>query len=372
MFNKTYRIIISLAVGFLGGYILKHYSFPAPYMLGSLLFACIANVILTYLFRKKNNVNNFLIVSVNLRFTALAVIGVILGSYITTTSLTLALGWGISFLQVMVVSVLVTLSSYFYLTRIKAKEKALAWFSSLPGGISELSIQSKEYSKYDSTVIFYHLCRIAAVFLLVPLILLFFKVDVISQASQTFLVSFINSDISSFVIWVLKVAILGIAGVSLGIILKTPMPYMIGPLVLSVFYHLFGADVFGVVVRYSEPILICQTILGTSIGLRLSEIEWKVLKVNFTAGIITTVITLIIVAFLAYIFSTLNSDVKLDFVKYFLIFIPGGVSEMSLLSIAYGYEVAFVTLHHLVRIFTVLFVTQYGAKLLKLKKITKI
>ena len=59
----------------------------------------------------------------------------------------------------------------------------------------------------------------------------------------------------------------------------------------------------------------------------------------------------------AWVFSLLTGH---PFARSFISVSAGGASELSLLAVALGYEVAFVTLHHLYRMFFVLTLMPLG------------
>ncbi|MFC6674189.1 AbrB family transcriptional regulator [Marinobacterium aestuariivivens] len=91
--------------------------------------------------------------------------------------------------------------------------------------------------------------------------------------------------------------------------------------------------------------------LGVTIGCAFLGITLK----EFTETISHTLAFLVMVVAVTYAFAwTIEIVAGVSFVSALLAFAPGGQAEMSLVAAATGVNVAYVAVHHLIRIFLVL------------------
>jgi membrane AbrB-like protein len=140
-----------------------------------------------------------------------------------------------------------------------------------------------------------------------------------------------------------------ICGYGLGLLLRFPAPQMFGPLIASVIVH-------GVGFTQSSPphwaIAIAQVFLGVFagvrfVGIRIGEI-WRVLMLS-------AVWAIILLAIIACFALAVSHIMGLHPSLLLLAFAPGGFAEISMLSMAAGISLAFVTTMQLIRmVFTVL------------------
>ena len=79
-------------------------------------------------------------------------------------------------------------------------------------------------------------------------------------------------------------------------------------------------------------------------------------------------ILLAIAAFFAYL---LKVFFGFDFMSAFLSFAPGGLHEMVVISVAYNIDPLFVSYHHFLRIFLLLFTMPLIIKIIKKKNYLK-
>ena len=140
----------------------------------------------------------------------------------------------------------------------------------------------------------------------------------------------------------------GVVGALAGVRLRLPAPTLLGPMVLSGIVHASGLTA-------SAPppglVIAAQVALGTVMGCRF---------VGVAAGEVGRALLLSLGATLAMLALALgfafalHRVLGLDRSLVLLAFAPGGLSEMSLVALAMKAEVAFVALHHVVRIVLVI------------------
>ena len=99
-------------------------------------------------------------------------------------------------------------------------------------------------------------------------------------------------------------------------------------------------------------ICLIQIALGASIGGRMGQVDFPKLWSAVPDAYINAIVIIGIALGVAGLVSVLTEQPML---KIFLAISPGGVTELSLIAVALGYEVAFITLHHLFRMAVVLF-----------------
>ena len=105
--------------------------------------------------------------------------------------------------------------------------------------------------------------------------------------------------------------------------------------------------------------------LGSAIGCRLSGLAPKEILFFSFHGAIMSAILLGIAAIFAYI---LKIYLGFDFMAAFLSFAPGGLHEVVVISVAYDIDPLFVTYHHFLRVFFIIFSVPFILKFLKKKK----
>ena len=82
-------------------------------------------------------------------------------------------------------------------------------------------------------------------------------------------------------------------------------------------------------------------------GLKFREI------INYSGhGIVISLLLIFLAMIFAYL---LNISTGLDFLATFLSFAPGGIHEMIVISVAYNIDPLFVSYHHFLRLFVIIF-----------------
>ncbi|MEC8642265.1 MAG: AbrB family transcriptional regulator, partial [Pseudomonadota bacterium] len=211
------------------------------------------------------------------------------------------------------------------------------------GGQAEAIAMAREMVDRDYVVALFHLVRVVIVFITTPLLLRLIEgqaaVDQSNVALQT-MPSIFDLPVMDIIIFIL----LGVVGMLIARGLRIPMPYLLGPMGLSTIFHLMGwADL----PRVNEFVILAQLAIGGAVGARLAKVPFRELLGYLKDACANTAVILS-----AYLLATMVivKVTGISFLAAWLAFVPGGLYEVTLLALIFGFDVAFVAFHHTVRI----------------------
>lgn len=324
------RIALALIIGAAGGFGFYLLGLPLPWMLGALFATMTASV-----------ANAPVIAPARIRPAVVAVIGVLLGSRFTPDVLQQASAWGatVAILMVYVVAVaLVVVPFYRFVGKF---DWVTAYFAGMPGGLTEMIEIGEANGAKPAPIILAHSLRIVVT---ISLIAFWFRIvqghDVGASAVRT------DAALSWLDAGVMLAS--AVAGSALGGWLRFPAPAFLGPLLVSAVLHLTGLT------ASVPPTLLvnaAQVILGTVLGCRFLGISARTLVPATLLSIGATVLTLGL-AFAGGLAMHAVAGSPID--QALLAMAPGGLTEMGLIALAIHADVAFVALHHVVRILFVI------------------
>ncbi len=156
-----------------------------------------------------------------------------------------------------------------------------------------------------------------------------------------FLIGFI--DLNSM----LSFLLISICSLPVARLVRLPMPHLLGPLLISSACHILGLVE---IPRISEFVIMAQIVIGASVGARLARVPFRQLAMYIRDAIVNSAIVLSTYGFTAYCLAALTN---IDFIKMLLAFIPGGLYEVTLLALIFGFDIAFVAFHHTIRVIMV-------------------
>lgn len=334
------RIALALAIGTVGGSVFYLLNLPLPWMLGALfatMFASLANAPI--------------LGPARLRPAVVAVIGVLLGSRFTPEIIAGASAWigTVLILMAYVVAVaLVVVPFYRFAGRF---DWVTAYFAGMPGGLSEMIEIGEASGAKPAPIILAHSLRIVVT---IALIAFWFRIveghAVGSSMGTTELP----------LTWQDALLLLGsaVVGSLLGKSLRFPAPTFLGPLLVSAVLHLVG-------LTESAPpgllVNIAQVLLGTILGCRFLGISARTVVPAAALALGATMLTLGL-AFAAGLAMGHVAGIAPD--QALLALAPGGLTEMGLIALAIHADVAFVALHHVVRILFVIVLAPIAFRLL--------
>ena len=334
--NDIRRLAVTFAVALASGWGFLQLGFPAPYLMGSLFGVWIGGGLVTRLQPH---------LGVARWFHKPVVLGlaVLIGATFNQAVLEQAEKWSLTLVTMLGTTIIVTVIGYQFLRRFRGYDPRLAILCSLPGGQAEALAMAREMVERDYVVALFHLVRVVIVFLTTPLLLRLIEgqaaVDRSNVALQTMpsIFDLPAADIITFIL-------LGAVGMLIARQLRIPMPHLLGPMGLSTVFHLLGwADL----PRVNEFVILAQLAIGGAVGARLAKVPFRELLDYLRDACANTAIILS-----AYLLATLVivKVTRVSFLAAWLAFVPGGLYEVTLLALIFGFDVAFVAFHHTVRV----------------------
>ena len=248
---------------------------------------------------------------------------------------------------VLVTSVVATLAGAAFLIYVRGYEQRLAFFCALPGGQAELLAIARETVDKDYVVALCHLMRVAFVFCSVPIVLALVEGQEAVAASNSNLQNLPGLfELPPLVL--LQFFGTAVVGYCIAKLIRLPMPHMLGPLLTSMACHLLGLFEFP---RIYEFVFLAQVTIGGAVGARLGQVDFRELAGYLIDAFLNLAIILAIFLAGAWITSLL---VDIDIINLMLAYIPGGLYEVTVLSLVFGFDIAFVATHHVARVLLVL------------------
>lgn len=329
------RIAFALAIGAVGGYVGHLLDLPLAWMIGAMVFVTIASL--------SGAPVSF---SPRLRAFMIAVLGVMLGSAFTPELLDSVGQWGLTLSALFVYAAAVGAASFIYFRTYLRYDRSTAYFAAMPGGLAEMTTFAQDTGGDDRIVALVHTVRVMLIVLTIPI--WFRMLEGYDAARRT------ADDMGIMDVPLDEMALLaaiGYAGALAAKLLKIPGTYIIGPMLASALAHLFGWTTFR---PPMELIVIAQIVTGTAIGCRFVGIAFPTIArtVVHAAGATAIMVVGTIVAALC-----LHAFVDVPTAALVLAFAPGGLAEMSLVALALATDAAFVSTHHVLRIFFVVVVS---------------
>ena len=313
-------IIGTLAFGAVGGAVFDWLTVPLAWLIGAMVITTAAALTGAPL-KGPGQLRNVMI----------GVLGIMLGSAFTSDALD-NLGQWLSSLSVLLAFIVaVTTVVALYLVRIGGYDPISAFFSASPGGLATMVVMGGEMGGDERSIALTHSIRVMLTVLVIPFWFRFF------HGYEPGGLATIFGNIGD------------IAGRDLMILLLCGLGYPLArllrlPAALSVAVHLSGVTEAK---PPAEIVNLAQVVIGTSIGCRFVNIPvMRVLKVLLvSAGATCFMLALAVAAALG-----VEAATGLPFPALWLAFAPGGLAEMTLISLAMGIDTAFVSTHHLLRV----------------------
>ena len=330
------RLAVTFALALASGWGFLQIGLPAPYLMGSLFGVWIGGGLVTRLQPHLGVAHWF-------HKPVVLGLGVLIGATFNQSVLAQAEKWSLTLVTMVVTTIIVTVIGYQFLRRFRGYDPRLAILCSVPGGQAEAIAMAREMVDRDYVVALFHLVRVVIVFITTPLLLRLIEgqaaVDQSNVALQT-MPSIFDLPVMDIIIFIL----LGVVGMLIARGLRIPMPYLLGPMGLSTIFHLMGwADL----PRVNEFVILAQLAIGGAVGARLAKVPFRELLGYLKDACANTAVILS-----AYLLATMVivKVTGISFLAAWLAFVPGGLYEVTLLALIFGFDVAFVAFHHTVRI----------------------
>lgn len=112
----------------------------------------------------------------------------------------------------------------------------------------------------------------------------------------------------------------------------------------------------------NEFVILAQLAIGGGVGARLAQVAFAELRGYLTDAFYNCVLTLGLFLTVAFGISYLS---ELSFLPIWMAFVPGGLYEITLLGLVFGFDVAFIAFHHTARVMLIFFSLPFVANYLR-------
>ncbi len=323
---------------FLGGAIAYYLGSPMPFLIGGVIGAGIFVVAYEYAGHTLKKINPMV------RLVAVASIGAMIGSRVSTDLLFILPQFWISALALLPFILLGHSGCYWLLRKVGKYRRVDAYFAGMPGGLVEALLLGEKAGADIRILTVQHFIRVLGIVVCIPFLFYLTTGVVVGSAGGggAEAVSYDYSDI-------LLIFVIAAIGLTIARRLKMPASHLLGPLLLSVALSMTGvADI-------SVPpwlLHLAQLIVGATLGAQFSGISSQVLRRGLGLGVLSVTYLLC----LGYVFALLLEPyVPADVSAVFISFAAGGLAEMSLVALSLDLSPVVVALHHLFRIFMTIF-----------------
>lgn len=327
---KHAPVLAAIALGACGGALFYALNLPLPWMLGAIVVTLIGTLARWNLSGPEKA-----------RPYVVAIIGVMLGSGFKPDTFDHLDRWAVSLAGLVLCVALSAFIVQAYLHRIGGQSRVTALFSAMPGGVVEMVEIGRATGGDEKAIILAHVWRII---LVIAAIAFWFRL-VLGYEVDGMMPMYAEP---TGPLDLLILGLCAVIGSALGLGLKLPAPTFIGPMALSAAAHMAG-------ITHSSPplalVIAAQIVLGVIVGCRFKGSQPRDVFRALRLAVAATAIMMAVAAFTSWgaHFVTGYSAAQL-----LLAYAPGGLNEMSLVSLAIQADVAFVATHHLVRIIVLL------------------
>jgi membrane AbrB-like protein len=326
------RFFLAIAIGVVGAVCFSWFRLPLPWMLGPLTFCTVASlagapVRIPTIVRPPMNATIGVVLGANFSASFLADLGTLLPSMIGLVAVLAVSG----------------ACGALYLRYVAKFDLPTAYFGGMPGGLTDMVALGEERGADIRAIALVHSGRILLTVFSVPFIVQ--MIEGVSFADRPRLgISIMDTPWTSH-LWLVAV---GLAGAVVGRRLRLPAPNLFGPLLASAAVHLLGWSDFKPSFEIAST---AQLVIGTYVGCTFAGTPPSLALRTLAISVVSAGMMLLINLAGAF---TVSSITNIDPVPLMLAYSAGGFAEMSLVALALHIEVAFVTVHHLVRVLLVI------------------
>ena len=321
-------LILALVIGSAGGWAAAELKLPLAWMIGSMVATTVAAL-----------AGVRIAVPMSLRGVMVALLGLMLGSRFSPEILERLADWALSLAVLAAYIAAAAGAGLLYFRRVAGYDPVTAYFSAMPGGLSEMTIVGSEMGGDARILALVHSTRLLLVVLALPFAfetLLGVALGERPPPGEP-LLSLAPEDL-------LLLGACGLVGALVAKALRLPAALLLGPMVLSAIVHLAGMTEASTPL---ELVIAAQVVIGAAVGARFAgtggALIWRTILVAIGATFLLVTVTLVFALLL-------HSATDLPLSALVLAYAPGGLAEMSLIALALALDAAFVATHHIVRI----------------------
>ena len=332
----VFGAFLTLLLGAVGGAAFDWLTMPLAWLIGAMIITTIAALAGVPL-KGPGRFRNLMI----------GVLGIMLGSAFTPGIIDNAGQWWQSILCLMFFVVVLAGVVAVFLNRVAGFDPVTSYFAAAPGSFATMVVMGAEMGGDERNISLIHAIRIMLTVLVIPFWFRFYHGYEPGEAGGLpGLGSIIDFPLKDFAI--LAACALGYP---LAKLVRFPAAPLFGPMFLSALVHLTGLTSAK---PPSEIVNLSQLVIGTGLGCRFVGLHVR--RVIGTMGLSAGVTVFMLSLAAAFAFG-LERFTGLPFAALWLAFAPGGLAEMTLISLAMNIDTAFVSTHHLIRMMFLVFVT---------------
>lgn len=339
MHHITPARIATGLVSLIGAFVFVSLGFPLPLLLGP-MFACLLAALGGVQLQSMGTVGIFF----------RTFLGVAIGSTITADLLVEIPSHGPTLLMVPIFVATIGAISYPFFRKVMGFDHATAYYSAMPGGLQDMLIFGQEAGGNVRTMSLIHATRVLVIVTGAPILLtIYLDIDLTRPPG----VGIVDFEISQLLIMVAA----GVVGWKGAEKIRMFGASILGPLILTA-----ALSVSGVIQSRPpvEMIWIAQFFIGIAVGSKYSGITMHEIRRDVFAGLVFSLMLAAVSVLFVILIVKFSSAGDLDIL---LAFLPGGQAEMAMIAIVAGADVAFVVVHHLLRIFVVILFAPIVARL---------
>lgn len=326
------KFLGTLLLGGAGGCIFYAARLPLPWVLGSMVFCAVAAI-------SRLQVQIPQIV----RPPVQVIIGLLLGASFTPHVVEGVRSWPWTLLGMLCFIIVGGAASTFYFHRVGGFDRVTAYFSGMPGGMVEMYLAGEARGGDGRLIALVQSARVFLVVLAIPFVAHFFG-DYHLGAPPIHTTSLFNTTLPEM-LWLVAT---GLAGILIVRPFRIPAQLLLGPMLASASVHALG---WTNAVPPAGIVVAAQLLIGSMVGCRFAGTAPSlVARIILLSAGSTFILLAVAIGFVV----ALSHAVTYDPIVLLLAYSPGGLTEMGVVALSLGFDVAFVATHHIVRVFIVM------------------
>jgi membrane AbrB-like protein len=332
--------LMTLAIGIPGGALFYLLHLPLPWMLGAMAATTVAAI---------SGVRIALMPGLRLAF--ITILGVMLGSAFTPEVVKGIVLWLGSFAWLALYVVIATALIWLYYRRLARYDSVTAYFSAAPGGLNEMILAGGAMGGDERRISMSHAARVLIAIFALSFGYRWFGgyVPVVAPT--------LSGEAMNWLDWLLLTGC-GVVGFAVARMLRIPAYALVGPMVLSALVHALG-------ITHSRPpvwlVAAAQVVVGAMVGSRFDGAAPIMVGKAMILAVFATAALLVLAAVFG---EAVEATLGIPFSAALLAFAPGGLAEMSLIALSLDIDAAYVSSHHIVRIFMIVLAAPFLFRLL--------
>lgn len=337
MKQKIFKMIFTLGIAVLGGWIFSLIAIPVPWLLGPLAFILIGSSINRKLFYWPSKIKS----------AGMILIGYTIGLALTGDAVK-EIGKQLPYMFGMTTLLILLSAAIAYLiAKVSKVNYPTALMGSIPGGMTQIILMADELKNVNLTVVTVtQTIRLLMIVIGMPLMLAFLGH---TEQSEAVINTLSHTTINLPTILVL---FLCVAMAFIGKKIHFPTAFLLVPALVAAIMQGIGVHLAELPNSVLE---IAQLLIGIYIGLLMKPKELENKSKTISLALVSGLLIFITAMFLGIIFAKVNS---LDLPTALLSLAPGGMDQMGAIAHAIDADLSMVAGYQIFRAFYILFIIQ--------------